>query len=91
MKRVTKKSIDRLGVLLAEISDLQKEANEIKKALKVSGKKGMEGFLFDATVVHQQRTNLDAAKVRMILGDKVKLVERSIDVVSVKVTARKAA
>jgi len=91
MKRVTRKSVDRLGELLAQISDLTKEANEIKKALKASGKSGMEGFLFNATVVHQQRTNLDAAKVRMILGDKVKLVERSFDVASVKVTARKAA
>lgn len=91
MKRVTKKSIDRLGELLAQISDLTKEATEIKKALKASGKSGMEGLLFNATVVSQTRTSLDSAKVRMILGDKVKLVERSFDVQSVKVTARKAA
>lgn len=87
---VTTADIDRLGELLARISDLTKEADGIKKALKESGLDCKEGNLFNAVVVHQTRTTLDSEKVRILLGDKVSLVERITDTVSVRVTARQA-
>lgn len=88
---ITAAEIDRLGELLAIISDLTKEADSIKTRLKESGLDCKEGGLFNAVVVHQTRTSLDSAKVRVLLGDKVSLVERTTDTVSVRVTARKAA
>ena len=87
---VTAADIDRLGALLAQISDLTKEADGIKTALKDSGLDCTEGTLFNAVVVHQTRTLLDSDKVRVLLGDKVSLVERTSESVAVRVTARQA-
>ena len=85
---VTGDDVDTLGALLATISDLSKQADEIKARLKASGLECKEGQLFNAVVVHQERASLDSAKVRTLLGEKVSLVERVIPTVSVRVTAR---
>jgi len=89
MPRITAKDIDTLGNLLAEISDLSEKADDIKARLKASGLDHKDGSLFSAVVVHQDRTSLDTAKVRTLLGDRISLVERTSANVSVRVTARR--
>ena len=91
MKRVTANDIDNLGILLAQISDLTKQADDIKTRLKESGLECKEGLLYNAVVVHQERTTYDPRKVELMLGAHIKLVERTSESVSVRVTARKAA
>jgi len=86
--RITAKDIDTLGNLLAEISDLNKKAEAIKDKLKASGIDHKDGKLFSAVVVHQDRTSLDAGKVRTLLGDRISLVQRVSPSVSVRVTSR---
>ncbi len=86
----TAADVDMLGSLLAQISDLSKQADAIKTKLKESGMDCKEGALFNAVVVHQMRTTLDSKKVRLMLGDKVALCERTSETVSVRVNARKA-
>jgi len=51
-------SVDRLGVLLAQIADLTKEADAIKDAIKLSGE-SREGNLFKATLVDMDRKVFD--------------------------------
>ena len=87
---VTANDIDNLGVLLADISRLTKEADAIKDRIKAEGKDCVDGELYRAVVVKQERTSYDPRKVELLLGDKVSLVEKVSDVTSVKVTARKA-
>lgn len=91
MKSVTANDIDNLGILLAQIADLTKQADEIKSRLKESGDDCKEGFLYNAVVVRQERTTYDPRKVELLLGAHIKLVERTSESVSVRVTARKAA
>lgn len=87
---VTANDIDTLGALLADISRLTKQADAIKDRIKDSKKAVVEGELFRAVLVKQERTTYDPRKVELILGDKVSLVEKVTEVTSVKVTALQA-
>lgn len=88
-KQVTAADVDNLGILLASIADLTKQADEIKARIKESGADCKEGQLYNAVVVHQERTTYDPRKVELLLGAHIKLVERISESVSVRVTARK--
>lgn len=83
--------VDRLGSLLAQIADLTKQADLIKTNLKKSGLAELDGSLFHASIVTASRTVYDPRKVELILGDRIGLVEKVSESVSVRVTARKAA
>ena len=61
-------TIDTLGALLAQIADLEKQADAIKSALKDSatapnGCKVFEGELFKATVIEANRKTTDWLKL----------------------------
>ena len=89
MKALTGMDVDRLGVLLAQISDLTKEANDIKKALKESTVRELDGALFRAVVVEQERTTYDTDVLKTAATQEVlELAKRESFCVSVKVTAR---
>jgi len=90
IQAITADDIDNLGILLADISRLTKEANAIKSRLKEGGLDSYDGEVFRAVVVKQDRTSYDPRKVEELLGDLVSQVERVSKVISVKVTARKA-
>jgi molybdopterin converting factor small subunit len=90
IQAITADDIDNLGVLLADISRLTKEADAIKERLKKGGCDSYDGEVFRAVIVKQDRTSYDPRKVELMLGDKVALVERVTNVTSVKVTARQA-
>ena len=51
-------SVDRLGMLLAQIADLTAEADAIKTAIKLSGTSA-EGSFFKATLVDMDRKVFD--------------------------------
>jgi hypothetical protein len=84
---VTADDIDNLGVLLADISRLTKQADNIKTRIKESKLPYVDGTLFRATVVKQDRTSYDPRKVEVMLGDKISLVEKVSVVTSVKLVA----
>ena len=92
---ITAASVDELGVLLAQIADLEKKATAIKNAIKDSasagGAKSIEGNLFKATVVEANRKVTDwkaIAKVCNIPEDVI-IANTSITAVfSVKTTSR---
>lgn len=68
--------IDRLGKLLAQIADLEAQADVIKNDLKEFGVCEVEGALFRATVSESSRTTLDPVKVKLALGDKISLCQK---------------
>jgi hypothetical protein len=89
-------TIDTLGALLAQIADLEKQANAIKDDLKDSatapgGSKVFEGDLFKATVVESNRSTIDWKQLSADLGitaDVLAKYTKTAAVFSVKVTSR---
>ena len=89
-------TIDTLGALLAQIADLEKQANTIKDDLKDSatapgGSKVFEGDLFKATVVESNRSTIDWKQLSADLGitaDVLAKYTKTAAVFSVKVTSR---
>ena len=55
---LTEGSVDRLGMLLAQIADLTVEADAIKTAIKLSGA-SLDGSFFRATLVDMDRKVFD--------------------------------
>lgn len=86
---------DRLGVLLAQIAELQKEAEGIKDSIKnaasAGGSKVIEGSLFKATYVESNRKTVDYKRLLADLGVSDNVVENYTSVTavfSVKVTSK---
>lgn len=89
MKTIIGQDIDKLGILLAQISDLTKQANDIKKSLKESTFRELEGALFRAVVVEQDRTTYDVDVLKTAASPEIlELAKRESFCMSVKVTAR---
>lgn len=89
-------TIDTLGALLAQIADLEKQADAIKNGLKDSatapgGSNVFEGDLFKATVVEANRSTVDWKKLSADLGidaETLAKYTKTSAVFSVKVTSR---
>jgi hypothetical protein len=87
--------VDELGMLLAQISDLQKRADSIKDGIKDSasagGDKVVEGAVFKATYIESNRSVVDYKKLIKDLGisaEKLADYTSTTAVFSVKVTSR---
>jgi hypothetical protein len=89
-------TIDTLGALLAQIADLEKQADAIKADLKdaataPNGTKVFEGSLFKATVIEANRSTVDWKKLAADLGitdEQLAGYTKTTAVFSVKVTSR---
>jgi len=93
MKTLT--NIDALGSLLAQIAELQAQADAIKDSLKdqasLSGERVFEGELFKATYVESNRSTVDwkaISKTLNIPADLIAANTKTTAVFSVKVTSR---
>ncbi len=82
--------VDRLGTLLAQIADLEKQANAIKARIKGQVALKLEGALFEATVIRSERLTMDRDAVETLLGERFGEVLKSTELVTVKVVSRKA-
>ena len=70
------KAADRLGVVLAEIAPLNKEAEQLKEMLRASGLDVVEGDLFRATISQTEgATKIDWEKVARSLSKSAGLSE----------------
>jgi hypothetical protein len=86
-------SVDQLGALLAQIADLQKQADAIKDAIKDSasagGAKSIEGSLFKATYSESDRCVFDKeAFVKAFGAEAYAKFTKTTAVFTVKVTSR---
>lgn len=83
--------VDQLGVLLAQIAELEKQADAIKNELKNGDEGSVEGELFKANVILSQRTTVDYKSVLQEANVPESLVakySKSTAVITVKVTSR---
>lgn len=87
--------IDRLGQLLAQIADLQAQADAIKDQIKdtasLTGEKTFEGDSFKATYIESNRSSVDYKALTKDLGitqDQLVPYTKTTAVFSVKVTSR---
>lgn len=87
--------VDELGMLLAQIADLTKRADEIKDSIKDSatagGAKVYEGVMFKATFMETNRSTVDYKLLCADLGvtaEQIAKYTKTTAVFSVKTTAR---
>ena len=87
--------IDELGMLLAQIADLTKRADEIKDSIKDSatagGAKVYEGAMFKATFMETNRSTVDYKSLCADLGvtaEQIAQYTKTTAVFTVKTTAR---
>lgn len=84
-------AVDRLGMLLAQIADLEEQAEAIKNELKNAGEGHVEGSLYKACVTLSQRNTVDNKAVFKEANVPAELIAkhtRTTAVISVKVTSR---
>ena len=84
-------NVDRLGLLLAQIADLEEQAEAIKNELKNGAEGVVEGNLFKANVILSQRSTVDNKAVYKALNvsdDLLAKFTKTTAVITVKVTSR---
>lgn len=87
--------VDELGMLLAQIADLTKRADEIKDSIKDSatagGAKVYEGAIFKATFIETNRSTVDYKSLCADMGvtaEQIAKYTKTTAVFSVKTTTR---
>lgn len=92
---ITTSKIDDLGILIAQIADLTKQADAIKASIKeeasLSSQKVWEGELFSATYSESNRSTVDWKAIAKALAIPAELIAKhtsSTAVYTVKVTSR---
>jgi hypothetical protein len=84
-------AVDRFAVLKAAISELEKEAGELKTLFLDAKRDRYEGALHEVVVVHSIRSTLVADKVRALLTPAAfESCQSTTDVHSVRVTGRQS-
>ena len=84
-------SVDRLGMLLAQIADLEEQAEAIKNELKNGNEGHVEGALYKACVTLSERKTVDnkaVFKEANVPAELIAKYTRTTAVISVKVTSR---
>jgi hypothetical protein len=83
--------VDQLGFLLAQIADLEVQAEAIKNALKNGDEGVVEGSLYKANVILSQRTTVDNKalyKALNVSDDLLAKYSKTMAIITVKVTSR---
>jgi hypothetical protein len=83
--------VDTLGMLLAQIADLEAQAEVIKNELKNAGEGHVEGNLYKGCVTLSQRTTVDNKAVFAEANIPAALVakhSKTTAIITLKVTAR---
>lgn len=83
--------VDTLGLLLAQIAELEAKANLIKQDLKAQGQGVYEGSMFKASVIVANRTNVDFKQVFAECSVPAEVIARNTklqEVSTVKLTSR---
>ena len=86
---ITAQDVDNLGHLKAQKADLMRQYEEIKDRVIKSKIDCKEGAMFNVTVTKSSRKSLDSKKVKLLLDDKIDLVQKTTEFISVRVSARK--
>jgi hypothetical protein len=83
--------VDTLGLLLAQIAELEAKANQIKQSLKEEGAGIYEGSMFKANVIVANRSTVDFKQVFAECSVPAEVIARNTklaEVITVKLTSR---
>lgn len=81
--------VDELGLLKAQIAELEVREKELKSILIESGEELIKGFTFQASICESERCTLDSTKVRSYLKPiEIIACQRITTVTTVRVSAR---
>jgi hypothetical protein len=83
--------VDTLGLLLAQIADLEAKATLIKNNLKEQGQGAYNGSMFKANVIVSNRSNIDFKQVFAECSVPAEVIARNTklqEVLTVKLTSR---
>lgn len=83
--------VDELGLLKAQIAELEAKEAALVEALKTTGLKSFAGTFYDCTISHSERANFDVKALKADLGDDIcaAYVREPTKVVTLKMTAKK--
>ena len=87
--QVTK--VDTLGLLLAQIAELEAKATAIKQSLKEDGQGTYEGSMYKANVIVSNRSTVDFKQVFAECSVPAEVIARNTkaqEIVTVKLTSR---
>lgn len=84
-------AVDELGLIKAQIAELEQKEKALTDALKAVGLDKFAGTFFDCTVSHSERANFDVKQLRADLGEDVcaPYVKAPTKIVTLKLTAKK--
>lgn len=83
-------TVDALGVIKAQIAELEQKEKALTDALKAAGKDSYSGHLFDCTVSRSERESFDMPRLKADLGDVLlEYAKPAVKIVTLRITARK--
>ena len=85
----TAQDVDDYGHLKAQAADILKKLDALKKKAIKSKIDCKEGSMFSVIVTKEDRTSLDSKKVKLLLQDRMSLVQQTTTVTTVRVNTRK--
>tara|TARA_Y100000356_G_scaffold27477_1_gene19509 strand:+ start:226 stop:519 length:294 start_codon:yes stop_codon:yes gene_type:complete len=85
----TAQDADDYGHLKAQAADILRKIEALKKKAIKSKIDCKEGSMFSVIVTKADRTSLDSKKVKLLLQDRISLVQQTTTVTTVRVNARK--
>ena len=85
----TAEDADTMGHLKAKMANLMRDYEQLKKKAIKSKIDCKEGSMFSVIVTKADRTSLDSKKVKLLLQDRMSLVQQTTTVTTVRVNARK--
>ena len=85
----TAKDVDDYGHLKAQAADILKKLDALKKKAIKSKIDCKEGSMFSVIVTKANRTSLDSKKVKLLLQERMSLVQQTTTVTTVRVNTRK--
>jgi hypothetical protein len=84
-------AVDELGLIKAQIAELEQKEKALTEALKATGKTSFAGTFYDCSISHSERANFDIKQLRADLGEDAcaPYVKAPTKVVTLKLTAKK--
>ncbi len=83
-------AVDELGLIKAQIAELQQKEKALADALKATGLNSFAGTFFDCSISRSERETVDTKALRADLGEElIKPYIKSTEVVSLRLVAKK--
>lgn len=84
-------AVDELGLIKAQIAELEQKEKALTEALKATGLDRFAGTFYDCTISRSERANFDLKRLREDLGEEIcqPYIKAPTAVVTLKLVAKK--